>query len=867
VNSTFLVNDALRKVWCNPFQDTQFIVEPARITPSDGEIGTFTYVWDTIPLPTQADTYHVFQIGQLDPQYLNMVDEQNVWVSFTEIMRNNNLVANFYNQEGWLAPRFECWLLQYTDQCLMIAVRDQKPLADFGNDALFMRIYSNAWYKTDAGRQAVAGVYTAGVRVTSTTGAVALQNTATTYQNLGPGFQWIHNGYLVDAVPPSRISVGDTVEFVYDASVFQVLNIPVASLLQFQSTKDSCFKYLLHNNVGPRPTIDYQDDIDIYVVNPGTNNTYQAVYYHKNNPVAMRQLTQQDYSIPVDYLDAYANNQNWLSSNLTVRLYIRGGGYGNRPLVFENNRIFELYKLPDAEIVQAMIGTASNVPNWQAAVLEASPYVTVMGEIAEDVTQDQVQAAYGYNAISKLTGNTPLLIQNLPQGPGVWLPPALQTDSTVYEYDTNRLLLGIYNHVVGNIYYPVNSNCFMIEAIVGMGGIETGIAVYQAPTTITLNPNVGQRVYLCSNINGTPSSFWEDITGNTTYYTVSSNGTVGTFVIDNTDHFVAVAGDDKFLTYQFSTQSVDGTQIFAVQGNVTSSTLGGSGMVTADTLQDVPLVPGQVDIWMNGHSLVLGVDYYMSWPTISVCNMSYLDPSGIQNFTVRCMGFAVGINAIEGPDEIGFVSYNMLSRNGIFNIRDDRVMRIIAAGKIFQQDELVYSEGDGTVSLPVSVPNGSPYSIEEIVVPLRQLVDTDTYTMRAASQAIDATISAYLSLKLPDAPESEPDQITSLYNVYSVFFTKVLSDVKAGAISMANFQGLYPDTDVYNYLQSYEDILKLDPIWHGVDNFHINVIPHPWPNAVTVSAYQYKFLLAVNRAFLGGQLDLSSFLQMSANGL
>jgi hypothetical protein len=858
--NTFLVTDALRKVWCNPFQDKQFIIEPARITPAPGAVGTFQLQWDTVNLPTSSDTYHVFQLGQLDPSYLNLMTGENVWHSFTEIMRNQKIILVPYNEKGWVAPRFEAWILSYTDQNLLIAIKDQKPRADFGTYPLFVRFYSNAWYNGESGATAPGGVYTAGLRLTSTTGAVGLQNVATPYQGMGPGFQWFHNGYLVDNVQPGRMAIGDTVEFVYDASVRQVLDVPVSQLGQFQSTLDATPKYLIHNTVPYRATIDFQDDVDVYLNNPGANSTYQGLYYHKNNDAALRQVTQQDYSMPTTYVSAFAEDQtDWLVSELTVRLYIRNGGYAGRPLVYENDRIFELYRLPDAEIVPAMVGTASNVPNWQAATLEASEYVAIMGANGNVITQDMVQSAYGYNAISKLTGDTPSLVQTLGQGQGVYLAESLKTNSTIYEYDNNRLLLGIYNHLSGDIYYPINGTCQMIEAIVGTGGIDTGMIIYQAPTTMPLNPDIGQRVYMSANFNGDIANNWVDITGDTTYYTVSTDGTLGTFVQDTTDMFIAVKGDDKFLTYQFNAQSTDGTLIFTASGIITLP--GGEG-VTADYIP-----PGQVDVWMNGSALIQNVDFYVSWPLISICNTKYLNVvTGIQLITARFTGFCDNTMHEVGASDTGFIKYGVLSRNNRFDIRDDKVMRIIAGGKVFLQSELAFSEDDNSLTV-TQVPNGSPYSLEEIVVPLRQLVDTDTYTMRAASMVIDAAVGAYLTPLLPDAPETVPDVIPSLYEVYSPFMTKIISDVKSGAISMTPFSGLYGDPDVKAALASYNDILVLDPIWNGVDTLHVLVIAHPWAAPVTVSAYQYKFLQAVNRAFLGGRLDLSPYLVMSANGL
>jgi hypothetical protein len=612
-----------------------------------------------------------------------------------------------------------------------------------------------------------------------------------------------------------------------------------------------------------RSTIDYHGDIDLYVVNPN-GSKYTSLYLHKNNDNAMRQLTQQDYSIPVNYVEVFSTDQSWPIDNLVIRMFVRNGGGINRPLTYENNRIFELYKLTiDEEILEAMSGLHSNVPNWQADTLESSPYVGIINAgYTTEVTQQEVQAAYGYNAISKLTGDTPLLVKQLGQGPGVVFPVGLQNTSTVFEYDTNRKLLGMYNHTAGAIYYPVNAGCYLIEAIVGTGGTNTGVVIYQAPTVIGLNPAIGQRIYLTLNINGEMSNEWADITGNTQLYSVSSDGTLATFNGDTQDYFIAVLSDDTFLAYEFTQSSSNGTIVFTVQGDIDyPGNVEGVGPLT--------IPPGAVDVWLNGNSLVPDVDYFVQWPQVTICNLSFVngDPSVPQNIAVRCTGFGDSSTSEGNRIDAGYVKYGMLSRNSVFDIRDDKVTRIVANGKVYLQSELVFDEGGGALTLPEAVPNGSPYVVEEIIVPLRDQIDTTTYAMRNASIVIDDAVSAYLSLKLADPLETEPDTIVSLYKVYSPFFTNILSDVVSGAISMANFSGLYSDTDVKNALSGYTTLLQMDPIYNNIDPLHVDVIPHPWSTAVQVGAYQYKFLQAVNRSFLGGNLDLSTYVVITADGL
>lgn len=855
--NTTLVSDALSKVWCNPYQDTQFIVQPAKITSPPGVAGTFELMFDTLALPTPSGTYHVYQFGQIDPKYLNLNDGMNTWRTATELMRTRKLVLDIYTSDGLMVPRFEAWILYNTDHNMLLAIRDQKPLYDLGHadEPVFVRFYSNAWYQTTEGANATGGIYAAGIRVTQTDDITNLQNTAAAYRALSSGaLQFFKNGKYVDNISPGRVTVGDAIEFVYDASVRQVLDLPVSSLRTFESTIDSKIKYLLHNPLPKRPTIDYRDDVDVYLLNPGANNSFDALYFHKNADDALRQVTQQDYSLPTDYVSAYVDGQpSWPNAqSLTVRLFIRNSGY-NRPIAFEANRIFELYKLSDEDILEAMVGTQSTLTFWQAANLEASAYITLMGARYEDVTQSLVQDAYGYNAISTLCGNSPLPVVNTSVGRGVNLPYDLQAASTVYEYDTNRKLLGIYWHQGGEIYYPTNAACTLIEGIVGLGSVDTGIVV---SSVLKLNPNIGQRIYVCKNVGGQMDNIWQDITDDSDWYTVDENNNV-VWGVPTSPYFFALKGDDKFLTAQFTLTPNDDLLSFNIEGQQTFLDGPGMGRMTIPS--------GTLDVWLNGAFLIEDVDYKVQWPTVVICNKTQRVP-GDQAITIRCTGFCDRSLARTAVAETGFVTYGVLSRNRKFDIRDDKVMRVVVGGKLYLKTELLYSEDNDTLQL-ADIPNGTPYSLEEIVVPLRDAVDTDTYVMRELARQRDALISGYLSPLIPDAPKASPSTIPQQYEIFSPFAAKVMWDLKNGLIPMTNFMGLYNDAAVKDALAAYTWLLEFDPIIQGYDPNYVRVLPHPGATEVALPLYHYRFLQRAIKVFLKNAVNLSHYVTVIPGGV
>lgn len=80
-------------------------------------------------------------------------------------------------------------------------------------------------------------------------------------------------------------------------------------------------------------------------------------------------------------------------------------------------------------------------------------------------------------------------------------------------------------------------------------------------------------------------------------------------------------------------------------------------------------------------------------------------------------------------DDFGFVEHGFLSNNNRHDIRDDKVLRITLNGSLKDRNDLQFSEGHDGISIVNSL-NGQPYQIKDIIVPLKQLVNENTYSLR-----------------------------------------------------------------------------------------------------------------------------------------
>lgn len=850
--SDFLINHAQQNVWCSPNQDLQSRTVPKRLTPANGAFNEVTVMWRTHRLPIQGKRFHVYQIGQLDPRLMGLFPSWGRWTSLSEACGKEKMIVDLYFQNGLQLARSFSWFMVTKDKNLIIAILDQPLVGDLGRDTLFVRVYSNAYFHSIRSNDDVIGVKVNGIQAGSTVDLLAFQREFEALRT-EPGVVYgFVNGYKVPAINLLTAKVGDVVEYVYDSSIYKVVEYPILALPVFESTLDTKLKYLLHYLGDDHGTIDYHDDVDFWVSRPGVGRDARAVYYHRNAEDSVRQLTHRDYSLVTQYVARYPEQQQWDPMACVITAHLRKAGW-SRTLIDENNRVKELYKLPDAEIVQAMVGVNSVVENWRAATLEASAYVKLMGVEARDITETLVEEAYGYNAVSKLLDDTPRFVRDANGQPIVDVPYGLQQYSTAYEYDAQGRLLNWHTHLLGTVYPARSDYARLIEQIPALVGDRLDETRDQL--TQTLESQNTYRFYTCPKVNGIPTYQYTDVTDSNLYVVINNQLT---WFVDLNTTSTLVRSDAIVLGYSFTLAAQDGLLKFSLTNRI----LVGSDYVTQ--VLKVPL--GELDLFLNDRPIIEGIDYHVNFPEIVIINKEYqvqplLKP---QKITVRFSGFCDSQFQRLVPKDIGFVNYGQLSRNNRFDIRDDKVMRYVVGGALYDRSQLKFVEDNPGV-YPQDAQNGQPYLIRDMVTPLRGNTTEETYAYRAKSVVIDERVSNYLTTRLPQPVPQDPSASKQLYRVYSPFFTKIMFDLINKWLWDDRLWDHYSDQVVKELCQPYEYLLYYDPtqLPNQWPETAVIVDPHPLTTVVSLDIYYYKFLARVNRLYLFNQVDLSNHLNIT----
>ena len=854
----FFTNNAIRNVWCSPDRDLQSIIEPAKVTPLGGAWNSAFVLWDNITLPLQNTKFHIYQIGQLNPRLMGLFPSVAKWEKISDACNAGNLIVDIYSITGIQMPRTQVWYQVTYDQNLLIAVQQQPRInIDFDKDTLFFRFYTNAFFQELNNTAVVNTINVQGMTVGNTADIINLQTQYNASLLLPGSTMAFVNGFLVSKLDLISAQPGDVVEFVYDSSVYKVETFNLSNLPTFNSVLDSKIKYLLHYpNADLDDGIDHHDDIDFYIVNPSTDGSrYSGVYFHRNNADAVRQVTHKDYSMVSSYVENYiVDRPEWSSpNNVQIIMFVRHSGF-QRPLVNENNRIKELYKMSDANIVEAMLGVSSNVSNWTAPILENSPYTRIMRSTISELNLQLVQDAYGYNAMAKLYADTPSPIINQGGLKIIAGPYGFTNTSVAYEYDVNGQLLQWGQNIHGSEYITANQATQLVEMITGTAG--TLLDETYDTTNLTLKPMYDYRFYVCEIVSGTPNNKWIDVTGTSKY--IINNGIVN-WNLEAGVEYGMIRSNAIILAYDLNLQVTDGLLKFDLTSQQTRAG------VTQNWIMQIPM--GDLDLFLNGKSLIEGLDYFVNFPHVVIVNKEYLVNVATkpQHITVRFTGFCKSDLTRDMSEDIGFIKYGLLSNNNRFDLRDDRIMRIVVGGALYNRSQLIFAETNSGVTVPNAM-NGVPYLIRDIVPMMSGQLIGDTMTLRAQSQAIDKVVSDYMTLKMPEPTFTTPDVIENIYRVYSPFLCKIINDMIHGILNDPLMKLNYDDNDVVNLCAPYTYLLASDPTQPGLqpDRNFVVIQPHNLETAITINLYQYKFLTRVVALYMNHLVALSQFISISS---
>ena len=320
-----------------------------------------------------------------------------------------------------------------------------------------------------------------------------------------------------------------------------------------------------------------------------------------------------------------------------------------------------------------------------------------------------------------------------------------------------------------------------------------------------------------------------------------------------------VRSDKTFLAYDLELDHVAGTYYFTLTEEVVSDLRNGEQVL------QFPL--GELDIFLNDKPAIKGLDYIVKFPKVYIVNKSFLKQPVVSEklkVHVRFTGFCNRELEMDGIDDYGFVEHGFLSNNDRYDIRDDKVLRITLNGAFKDRWDIQFSEEHDGISIVNSL-NGQPYQIKDIIVPLKQLVNENTYSLRDKALLIDKHISDYMTIKLPQPERNAVSSIYQRYVLVSPFFCHLIFDMATGQFDSEQLLQNLSDNNLIEICKPYEFLLDFDPINESnqIDMNYVEIHPHSLNTVIPLTIYQYRFLLRVVKLYGNDRIDIASFVSIN----
>lgn len=879
----YLIEHAARLVWCSPYEDEQYIIEGAQLTDSNGDIVDTILFQRILNLPTPRDRYHVYMLGGNYPEVFNLSLEKETWLPLPKWCREADFLIRIYNEKGILTPLCNAYYFLEEDGNMLIAIRDDDTLdIDYGNEPIYFHFRSTQYWKNDD--------------TTPRENRIFIESK----QHLkGESITDLHGEYIKRMHDKSRhpmvflqgrpsngvkkTPINHYIELEDDGSVLTTEYFRLSELRMFHSELDKCDKYLIAlKELEDTLAIHYRDDIEIFpVYYPRLNlledqkrypdNTFNQLldqatytmgcYYHRNKEDSLRMVTNNSYSLPVDYVLSLIRTMtdkldpdNWY-----LKVVVRKSGL-DRKLIAERHHVMELNQLSYEDKLNAMTDTESTVDVWKARELEKSDYNFLMRCWRHEITPERVLSAYGYDQSSLAMANPNVSITKDPNGNYFIIPVGLMDSCTVYEYDKNGLLLGWYYSEETMKYRPVHEETIFIEAISGKGSEEIS---YFPDVGVGNNRNItvegitNYRIYKIGKaLDGagitTFVGSYQDVTKTVKDFVQREDGFSFTNPSPNTERY-DVYGDNKFLCRNLIlTPATDGVIDFT--------------LVYGGLNQPLNIVPAKLSIWLNGHALIENIDYRVKFPVVTIFSRKYVKdlPEGENlNITYRAVGFSRNGSAFEPPRETGYVVDGKLSVDYHYDLHQNKINRIVIGGGVYNPHLFNFDVQYGEAK--VNLPDGTPYMIDDHYIALRGLAGyRRVYSYQEEDRGVSDTIRSYLVKHIARKELPPHVVVNGKYELNSPFMSAIITHVFANEQAYLDFD-YHNKAKITRLANKFKHLLDIDPAVQGYDEDFAVIDPQPYTQTEQKVIHHRLFGLFdhINKTYLNGKVRLNHWFKVT----
>lgn len=838
-----LITAAAQEHWYDPHDDAQFTFEPARLTRLNGvrhvvDLGYISYV-----LPDKTTPYVLYELMQRSPQQLKFEHNLQTWQRLDRVAQHNEQLIKVFTSER-LLPLSTCWVKRSPNRTLLLAVEESpnRPLLRL-EKPLYMHISSNDWL-AEEGQAIEFPIQSHNALIN--TGADAGNVLAGWHANTDGNAWLFHNGYYVNDISVAELSAGDSLQLLIDKSGRGYADYPIGNLRHYNSELDGRGKYLIQLPAADATRVEMADEVEIFICNAQANAgqypRVRGVYYSRLYASDTRMLTHQDFALDARrveaIIDEHSGEMDWDAPFLRVFMRYHTEPDKVAPAI-DNNYLVDLFRVNQDIRANLMLGTVSTFDGWRASTLEKSA-VAVWQQLSHlNLNFTNLKGVYAFEELNRRCRAI-----EWREGNEVLLPFAAKMGGLLQLFKEG-LLVDI-QRVAPDSEYTVEIVPADVDAVEFLPGrfVESGDGFDRDTDFYGQADWFDERYY------------WREYDSGDVWLPA---------VVGQDLHIDEVTGAVTWDSQHSSHERMRRTLRDSIyrRWDILPEMI--YHPLDIYTVVPVTLFPlSKLDVYINGHKLVEGIDYRVDYPQVQIYNKEYYLEQADPNTPLKVELFHYGVpeHPGEGP-RWGFIRHRMLRDTADHLFVHNRHQHIVVDGRRVDPDQVNHFEAPEYETLP-ELREGGLYALEPypwMLGPWARMRLTDGDLGRGEE------VGRVLSPLLPDTRTTGPVWITHAHAVFSPWLKRILQAIRSGDIDLDALGDSM--TAMRVAVIPYLDELDADIAGqvHGDQWSFIDIHPTPDLEQVRITEEEFLFLRKINTEFLNDRVVMNTYIQVGKEQL
>lgn len=709
---------AVSHAWGNPHRDMDFLLEPIMLNTTIGNRGFFRLGDVSYPTPDGNHNWVLYEFPMATPKLVGLFSTTFGWRDMADIMKDESILI-FPMLQRRMCVLKDVKLLHLEDGSLLIALKAEthKDLLRFSS-VLQLKLYSNSYF---AGEGTALG----GVRSNST--VIATDNdtatfisdyNATGYEDKGTTM-WFKNGFYIEKPAVSDVEVEDGLSYIWDSSGTKSFDVPLTSLKSFKSDRDGGAKYLILTPEFVNKDFIYHDDVTFMICSYDSDDKVIGVYYNRELPNDIRQVSQRDWALDVVKLNAIINENgiNIPFNRAFVRVILREA-VGSKLELEDGQYLSDLYNLEYSERATIMTSTAHGFSPWYASTLENSAFAKWISRDISDLDDASVRDVYNYYGMQDV-------LQLPTKVDSGWQLPEMAKEGCLV------LNMNDQGHVISQTVFTSSTfgsgrytptDTAIKDIIVYCGEIATTASSLEASSERLGDTvdNFDEERYFRTNKNSkwTLARYKND-------YVYDEN-----LKVVNWTNIHLATEKFKRLSRYFTTRTM----------TVNYADIGKAISVFADgTTPSSGLPFGRIDVWIDGKRATHNLDYCFDGLKLYITSREYQDYSVSNKDTFELVFVAHGVPSDTENGDYGFIIKNMINHDNDFDLVNNRNFNLYVGGRRKSFDSVYLAEKYKGVSIIEFTSNVIKPWTEGVSYPGKTLVMQDNSIYLAPADGVTST--------------------------------------------------------------------------------------------------------------------------------